>query len=178
VPVPTPGKGTVQPQELKEYLERKLPGYMIPACFVNIEKIPLNPNGKINLKALPRSLESDFHTGSTYEAPKTDIQRIIAETWQEVLGREKVGTRDNFFDLGGNSLDIVKVADKLKEKLDREIPVVTLFTYTNISSLERYLTRGQEENSRYETPADRFQLISESKDLITNVLRELDEEGE
>ena len=178
VPLPTPGEGPVQPQELKEYLEKKLPGYMIPACFVNLENIPLNPNGKINLKALPQSLESDFHTGSTYEAPKTDIQRIIAETWQEVLGREKVGIQDNFFDLGGNSLDIVKVANKLKKKLDREIPVVTLFTNTNISSLECYLTRGQEENPRDETSADRYRLIDESKELITNVLRELDEDEE
>jgi thioesterase domain-containing protein/acyl carrier protein len=135
----TPGQEILSTHRLKEHLEGSLPAYMIPTCFVKIDRLPLNPNGKVDLKALPRPMESDFHTTGEYEAPGTDIQRIIAETWKEALNREKVGIHDNFFDLGGNSLDFVKVSNKLKEKLDRDIPVATLFTYPTISSLERYL---------------------------------------
>ncbi|MCX6578639.1 MAG: amino acid adenylation domain-containing protein [Candidatus Aminicenantes bacterium] len=127
-------------QQLKEYLEAKLPAYMVPACFVEIDKIPLKANGKIDRDMLPGPMELDFHTGDAYRAPGTDIQRTIAAIWEEVLGREKIGIRDNFFDMGGNSLDFVRVSNKLKEKLGRDIPVVTLFTYPTISSLEHYLS--------------------------------------
>ncbi|MDQ1350647.1 MAG: hypothetical protein QG657_949, partial [Acidobacteriota bacterium] len=127
-------------QQLKEYLEAKLPSYMVPPFFVEIDKIPLKANGKIDRDKLPGPMESDFHGSDAYQAPETDIQRTIAAIWEEVLGLEKIGIRDNFFDLGGNSLDFVRVSNKLKEKLGQDIPVVTLFTYPTISSLEHYLS--------------------------------------
>ncbi len=133
-------KGMVPVQQLKEYLEAKLPSYMVPACFVEIDKIPLKANGKIDRDMLPAPMESDFRDSGAYQAPGTDIQRTIAVIWEEVLGREKIGIRDNFFDMGGNSLDFVRVSNKLKEKLGQDIPVVTLFTYPTISSLEHYLS--------------------------------------
>jgi iturin family lipopeptide synthetase B len=167
---PTPEKVIRIPSihELKEHLEGKLPGYMIPACFVAIEQIPLNPSGKVDRNQLPRALESDFHSHRTYEAPVSSIQRIIAEIWQEILGREKVGIQDNFFDLGGNSLDFIKISNKLKEKLEQEIPVVTLFTYSTIRSLELYLTR--EQGVEEDDPG----LIDEGKDLMQLALNKLD----
>jgi tyrocidine synthetase-3 len=165
---PTPGKGIPSNHELKEHLEGKLPAYMIPACFVAIGHIPLNPCGKIDRNQLPRPLESDFHTHGTYEAPVSGIQQIIAGIWREVLGREKVGIRDNFFDLGGNSLDFIKISNKLKEKLEQEIPVVTLFTYPTIRSLELYLTR--EQGVEEDDPG----LIDEGKDLMQLTLKKLD----
>jgi surfactin family lipopeptide synthetase A/fengycin family lipopeptide synthetase D len=113
-------------------------------------------------------LESDFHTGDAYQAPETDMQRTIAAIWQEVLGREKIGIRDNFFDLGGDSLDFVKVANKLREKLDKEIPVATLFTYATISSLERYLT-GAELPSASKTVPDNFVMLNGSPQSEGNI---------
>jgi acyl carrier protein len=153
---------------LKGYLEGKLPGYMVPACFVKMEKIPLNINGKIDRKMLPQPLESDFHSTGTYEAPQTNMQQLIAETWKEVLGREKVGVRDNFFDLGGSSLDFVTISNQLKEKLGKEIPVVTLFTYPTVCSLEHFLIGGQEQGE------DDLGLIDEGKDLMHLTLNKLD----
>jgi acyl carrier protein len=165
---PTPGKGIPSIHELKEHLEGKLPGYMIPACFVAIEQIPLNPSGKVDRNQLPQALESDFHSHGTYEAPVSSIQQIIAGIWQEVLGREKVGIQDNFFDLGGNSLDFIKISNILKEKLEREIPVVTLFTYPTIRSLELYINR--EQGDEEDDPG----LIDEGKDLMQLALNKLD----
>ncbi|MCK5056620.1 MAG: amino acid adenylation domain-containing protein, partial [Candidatus Aminicenantes bacterium] len=163
--------------ELKEYLEGKLPVYMIPACFVKIDRIPLNTNGKIDRKKLPQPLESDFHSGGTYKAPDSDIQKVVAEIWKEILSREKVGIQDNFFDLGGNSLDFAKVGNKLKEKLNREVPVVALYTYPTIAALERYLTGDREEEIMQENQPDRLEVIDEGKDLMFQTLNKLDKEN-
>ncbi len=129
--------------QLKEFLEEKLPTYMVPACFVKIDTIPLNANGKLDRPMLPLPFESDFHGSQVYQAPENPIQHAIVEIWQDVLGRQRVGVQDNFFDLGGDSLDFVKVANKLREKLNKEIPVATLFTYPTIISLEHYLASVQ-----------------------------------
>ncbi|MCP5053976.1 MAG: non-ribosomal peptide synthetase, partial [bacterium] len=140
---------------LKEYLEGRLPAYMVPSCFVKLETLPLNSSGKTARNKLPPPSESDFHSGGAYEPPESTMQQIIAEIWQDVLGREKVGIHDNFFDLGGNSMDFVKISNKLKEKLDREISVATLFTYPTIHSLELFLTIDQEaEDFQDITPDD------------------------
>jgi acyl carrier protein len=137
-----------------------------------MEEIPLNINGKVDRKMLPHPLESDFHSGDTYEAPQTNMQQIIAETWKEVLGRQKVGIQDNFFDLGGNSLDFITISNKLKEKLEREIPVVTLFTYPTIRSLELFLVGAEEQGEGEEDSG----LIDEGKDLMHLTLNKLDKE--
>jgi amino acid adenylation domain-containing protein/FkbM family methyltransferase len=160
--------------ELKKYLEGTLPGYMIPASFVKIDKVPLNPNGKLDRKMLPQPLAADSHSAAAYEPPQSGMQKVIAKTWQEVLGREKVGIKDNFFDLGGNSLDLVTVRNKLKEKLEIEIPVVNLFRYPTISSLEQYLTRNQGKQTLQEDPRDHFSLIDEGKALMQQTLTRLD----
>jgi tyrocidine synthetase-3 len=170
-----PGQGVLSVHELKEYLDGKLPGYMIPACFVKVESIPLNVSGKVDRGKLPRPLESDFHTGGSYEAPKSSLQKTIAQTWQEVLGREKVGITDNFFDLGGNSLDFVKISNILKEKLDKEIPVINLLTYPTIRSLELFLNRDREDTLSGHNPEDHTQLIDEGKELMLQTLNLLDD---
>ena len=167
----SPGPGTFSVNRLKEYLEKRLPDYMLPSCFVEVKQIPRTVSGKVDRKRLPEPLESDFHTGGTYEAPDTDTQRIIAEIWQDVLGREKVGVRDNFFDLGGNSLDFIKVSQKLKAKLGKEFPVMTLFTYPTIRSLELYLTGGRNAEAGEEVSA----LVDEGKDLMHLALTRMDE---
>jgi acyl carrier protein len=163
--------------DLKESLLKQLPQYMIPAHVEQLAEIPLTSNGKIARNALPMPNLSRVQHGVTYVAPKTDIERLIAETWQEVLKVDKVGTRDNFFDLGGNSLDIVMVGGKLKEALGREIPAVTLFTYPTIRSLERYLTGDQGEESLQEDPSDHSELIDEGKDFMQQTLKKLENGG-
>jgi surfactin family lipopeptide synthetase A/fengycin family lipopeptide synthetase D len=161
-------QGMVPVHQLKEHLEEKLPAYMIPACFVEIDKIPLDPNGKVDHKTLPRPMEPDFHTGDSYLAPGTHMQQTIAAIWQEILGREKIGIRDNFFDLGGDSLDFVKVANKLREKLDKEIPVATLFTYVTISSLECFLTGAELPGASTTVPGN-FVMLNGSPQSAGNI---------
>ncbi|HLP59814.1 MAG TPA: amino acid adenylation domain-containing protein, partial [Candidatus Deferrimicrobium sp.] len=122
--------------ELKSYLSQTLPQYMIPAHFVKIEKIPLSPNGKLNRKDLP---EPGAKPDSEYVAPGNDKEWEIAEIWKQVLGLEKVSIDDNFFDAGGNSLKIVKLAIELRKHLGKEIPTAKMFQYTTIASQARYI---------------------------------------
>ncbi|MCP5053268.1 MAG: amino acid adenylation domain-containing protein, partial [bacterium] len=133
-------KGAPPAAELKEYLEAKLPDYMVPASFVKLESIPLNPNGKVHRSKLPQPADEDFHNRGTSPVPVTNMQRTIAAVWKERLGRERVGITDDFYELGGNSLDLVAVSNQLRKKLDQEIPVSTLIDNPTISSLAHYLT--------------------------------------
>ncbi|MCX6582473.1 MAG: amino acid adenylation domain-containing protein, partial [Candidatus Aminicenantes bacterium] len=132
--------------ELREYLSHRLPDYMIPAHFFLVGKIPLTPNGKVDNKALQAS-NTLLGTGVEYVAPKSDIERIIAEVWKKLLGLDKVGIHDNFFDLGGNSLSIIRLNSRLKEALPdkKDISVVTLFNHPTVASLVRYLNREEQE---------------------------------
>jgi len=167
---PSSAPGVFSVNQLKGHLEKKLPDYMLPSCFVNVENIPLTINGKVDVKELPRPLESDFHTFGGYEAPQSDMQQIIAETWKEVLGRETVGIRDNFFDLGGNSLDFVTIGNKLRAKLGKDIPVVTLFTYPTIRSLEHFLIGDRDPVEKGDDPG----LVDEGKDFMHLAINKLD----
>jgi len=131
--------GEVSESELKEYLSGLLPDYMIPPFFVQLEKLPLSAAGKIDRKALPESNRSRSRSSATYVAPKDDFERKIAEIWKEALKLDRVGLNDNFFDLGGNSLNVIQVSGKLKEVTGHEIAIVTLFTYPTIGSLANNL---------------------------------------
>ena len=123
--------------ELRSYLAGKLPDYMIPSYFVQIEKVPLTPNGKIDKKALNK-YGTKLASGSTYQEPRNAVEEKIAAVWTEALNLDKVGIHDNYFELGGTSLDIIKVNLKLQEHFQREIPVVAMFRYTTIHSLAGY----------------------------------------
>ncbi|UCH96725.1 MAG: SDR family NAD(P)-dependent oxidoreductase, partial [Candidatus Aminicenantes bacterium] len=137
---------------LRDYLSKKLPAYMIPAHFVRVEKIPLTPGGKVNRQALLSS-GTVLQTGKEYVSPGTDIERTIAEIWQELLQVDRVSIHDNFFDVGGNSFSLIRLSSRLKGVFKKDIPVVTLFNYPTIGSLARYLSgeTGERTGVRQET---------------------------
>lgn len=134
--------------ELRDYLKQKLPDYMIPSNFVKLDSIPLLPNNKINMKALPKpdfkkNLDSDLERiyGDDYE-------KILAQIWEEVLETEKFGPADNFFDVGGHSLLIVKLRSRIKDRMGIEVSNIELFQYANIRSLARHLADKDKSVSR------------------------------
>jgi acyl carrier protein/acyl-CoA synthetase (AMP-forming)/AMP-acid ligase II len=129
---------------LRDYLATRLPSYMVPNHFVQLDKIPLTSNGKVDKGALPEPRRTAA-ASSTYVAPKTDMEKIITDIWREVLKVDMVGVKDNFFDLGGSSLDVIMVGNQLKEAIQKDVPVVTLFTYPTVHSLARHL--GQENSN-------------------------------
>jgi amino acid adenylation domain-containing protein len=124
--------------DLREYLAARLPGYMIPTYFVKLKSIPLTHSGKIDWKALDAN-GVKLGTGFEYSAPTSDIEKIIAQTWKEVLHVDRLGVNDNFFDLGGNSLKVMELSSKLSKVLKKEIPVIRLFEHSTIKALAAYL---------------------------------------
>jgi len=124
--------------ELNDFLRRRLPPYMVPAYFTRVDHIPLSPNGKVVRQALPDPAPASGN--ATYVAPGNDAERIITQVWKEVLGLDRVGVHDNFFDIGGHSLNLIKVNEQLKKQLERDIPVVALFQYPTVRALAGFLT--------------------------------------
>ena len=125
--------------ELRNYLRQRLPEYMVPAAFVVLTELPLLSNGKLNRRALPSPEEFLAQPEEAYIAPENDLEETIAAVWQEVFGLERVSIHSNFFDLGGNSLLLAKVHNKLRAALNREIQVIDLFKHSTIHSLANYL---------------------------------------
>ncbi len=128
--------------QLREHLGQKLPDYMVPSAFFQVEGIPLTVSGKVDRRVLLQQ-ETAIGTGVAYEAPETEAEKAIAAIWGDLLKTEPVGINDNFFDLGGNSLKLLQVTAALKEKFNREIAAVTMFRYPTVKRLAQVLSRAQ-----------------------------------
>jgi amino acid adenylation domain-containing protein len=139
-------------EELRGYLAERLPGYMVPSAFVFLERLPHNANGKVDRQALPDADAEALARDAVYVEPGTEMERTVAGLWRELLGLEKVGLHDNFFDLGGHSLLVVRMQGRLREILQREITVAEMFKYPTVSTLAWHLSRGpQDEPNGAET---------------------------
>jgi len=151
--------------ELRQYLKEKLPEYMLPYAFVIIEALPLTPNGKVDRRALPAPDNLRPELAINYQSPQSEVEKTIAKVWKQVLKIEKVGIHDNFFDLGGHSLLVVQVNNKLREILNRDLSVVEIFQNPTIKLLAQHLSQKLELQSaekRMHSLADRVQKHRES----------------
>jgi aspartate racemase len=134
--------GDLQTAELRNYLKQRLAEYMLPSAIVRLEAFPLTPNGKLDRRALPAPRGAGYETDGPYVAPRSELERLIAGVWREALAVERVGVRDNFFNLGGHSLLLIRVNNRLREALQIELPVVALFKYPTVSALAEHLSRS------------------------------------
>ena len=124
---------------LHQHASRLLPSYMVPSAFVILDEYPLLPNGKVNRHALPSPDRTHTLSTAARVKPKSSLEKLLAGVWQEVLGLNAVGTHDNFFDLGGHSLALLRVRSQLEKALGREVALADLFTYPTVSELSRRL---------------------------------------
>ncbi|WP_424101445.1 amino acid adenylation domain-containing protein [Moorena producens] len=125
--------------ELREYLELRLPEYMVPSRLMVLSQLPLTPNGKVDRKALPVP-DVTSSVSTEYVAPQTQTQKVLTEIWQEVLGIEKVGIHDNFFfDLGGHSLKATQVVSRIRQAFDIEFPLNKIFESSTVESISKYI---------------------------------------
>ncbi len=125
---------------VKTYLAQSLPDYMIPSLYVKIDEVPLTHNGKINTKALP---EPDFDAvvlSVEYVAPSTETEVFLAKTWAETLNVDRVGIKDNFFDLGGHSLKAIKVISRVNKELEAACSLKDIFEYPTVELFAKALS--------------------------------------
>lgn len=142
-------------RELRSFLKKRLPEYMVPTIFVLLDALPLTSNGKVNRKALlaPEMTRSNLRAEPV--APTNKIERAIAEVWQEVLKLDTVGIHDNFFDLGGHSLLMAQVQSQLRNLFKKDLPLIKLLEHPTISSLAKHLAQAESERASIEEHRDR-----------------------
>jgi len=129
--------------ELRGYLSQYLPDYMIPSYFIQLEKLPLTSNGKLDRKALPEPT-GNISTGAEYEAPRNSTEEKLVAIWSEVLRVEGIGINDNFFELGGHSLKATSLAAKIHKGLNVEIPLKEIFKKPTIKGISEYIKVSEE----------------------------------
>ncbi len=129
----------IEASELKSFLGDRLPEYMIPPYYVRLERMPLTSNGKLDRKSLPDPAIS----ANDYEAPSNEVEEKLVEIWSEVLkiDREQIGVNNSFFALGGNSLKIVLMLNKLSKELNVLVPINEVFNHQEIKSLSLYIQK-------------------------------------
>ncbi|HEU4881056.1 MAG TPA: amino acid adenylation domain-containing protein [Longimicrobium sp.] len=134
-------------ESLRAHLAGRLPSYMVPAAIVRLDAFPVTAGGKVDRRALPAP-EGDALAARGYEAPAGETEEVLAQIWAEVLGVERVGRRDNFFDLGGHSLLVVRVISRVRKILEVEVALIELFTRPVLTDFAREL----QARSRAELP--------------------------
>ena len=133
-------------KKIKSFLSNSLPDYMIPSYFIKIEKIPLTSNGKLDKKALPPAVQN-IATGAVFENPVNKLEEELLELWQEVLSVETISILDNFFDLGGNSILLVKLYRKINERYPDVIELTDLFSKSKISEQAEFILQKTNKTS-------------------------------
>jgi acyl carrier protein len=123
----------VKSSELTRFLQQKLPDYMIPSAFVFLKRIPLAAGGKVDRRALPAPHKSQFEHEGNYVAPRTPVEELLAKIWINVLGVERIGIHDNFFEMGGHSLLAMRIMARVNREFGKKVPVRMVFDAPTIA---------------------------------------------
>ena len=132
------------PDELRKFLAGRLPQFIIPSAFVSLDALPLTPIGKLDRDALPAPETLRPKLEVVYAQPRTEVEREVAAVWQTILGVERVGADDNFFDLGAHSLMMVRAHARLTHTYGKDLPLVSLFRYPTVRSLAQHLSERKQ----------------------------------
>jgi aspartate racemase len=137
--------------ELRQYVQRSLPEFMVPSRFIHVESLPLNANGKVDRRALPEPETATLNRKESV-SPRTEVERALASIWEDVLQVQKLGIHDHFFaDLGGHSLRATQLVSRLREAFEVELPLRTIFEAPTIAELafvieDRLLSEVEQQN--------------------------------
>lgn len=134
-------------QQINEFLQNKIPNYMLPKHYVFVDNFPLSANGKVDKSQLP---QPTFQSSQQISLPTTLIEKEIAKIWQDVLKINDVHLNSHFFDLGGHSITAIKVFHSIEEKLDVRLPVATLFQHPTLRELSVVVTEKQPQKPEFE----------------------------
>lgn len=160
--------------EIKSYLRLTLPDYMIPDYIVELDKMPLSSNGKINRKKLAKPDENSLHN-KEYIAPSNSIEKRLEEIWKDILGIEQVSVTDNFFELGGQSLNGIAMLSRIQIEFNVKVSFNQLFEFETLSDLASYIMKAEKikkETIEVLKKADYYEVSSAQKRLL--ILNEID----
>jgi len=141
---------SLSPVELRVASSAHLPAYMVPSFIIELKALPLTGSGKVDRRALPAPDAMRPELARPYAEPRTSAEALLARVWSDVLALERVGVHDDFFDLGGHSLQLVLVQHRLQEAIGVEIPIIALFQNITVASLAAYL-KGEKRIQRVES---------------------------
>jgi amino acid adenylation domain-containing protein len=140
--------GDAEAAELKQHLADNLPPYMVPAYYVQLPALPLNGNGKVDRKELPLPAERYHQSNQNYAEPTTLTEKTVADVWQHILNITRVGIDDNFFDLGGTSLMVIRIINQVNERTGANLRLASLYQLPTIRALANQIDNGSaNENS-------------------------------
>lgn len=174
------GAGFISPAELFEFLKEKLPGYMLPAAFVELDQLPLAPSGKVDRKALaarPLSEQSVQHKKRDILAPRSPLEQEILDLWIEVLQRSvalpvsEISIEDNFFELGGHSLIATQIVSRLREKYQVDLPLRQLFENPTVAGIAGLIAQSLSKEVQDEGEEDLEALLAELEGLTEEEAR-------
>lgn len=157
-------------QVLRQYLQEKLPNYMVPQAFVFLKELPRLHNGKVNRQALPAP--EGIPLQLNYEPPQNEVERAIAQIWQEVLHVDKVGIDNNFFDLGGHSFSLIQVQSKLRQIFKQDLSIMELFKFPTVNLLAKYFNQGKSEQTDFQKIHDLAKKQKEAMSRQKQLMRE------
>ncbi len=146
------GGSAASGEELKKYLQERLPGYMVPAAWVSLDELPLTPNGKVDRAALPEPDRSRVESRPSFLTPRTQIEEILAGIWERVLGLKRIGRDDNFFELGGYSLLATRIISRVRESFAVELPVRSIFEWPTLAELSERIEEAMGSGSTLAAP--------------------------
>ncbi len=127
--------------ELRAHLKKDIPDYMVPSTFVRMDKLPLTPHGKIDLKALPAPEERTSEVKGAFVAPRDSVEQVLSQLWAKTLKVQRVGLNDNFFELGGHSLLAVRIIVEIEKIYQRRLPLATLLQAPTVGALAEVLRK-------------------------------------
>lgn len=146
--------------ELRDYLSSKLPLYMLPEMYIQLEKMPLTPNGKIDKKVLANLDESQHSSGVEYVAPSDEMEEKLALIWSEVLKKDKVGVKDSFFEMGGNSLKAIQITSRIRKEFNCSIDIAALYHNATIEGIKAQIKNSNWINNQLQVQEENVETFS------------------
>jgi len=165
--------GVIASGELRDFLHERLPDYMIPAAFVELSSLPLTRNGKVDRRALPAPDYTLAADHADFVPPRTPLEESLAEMWGLLLGLERVGVNQNFFESGGHSLLATQLISHVREAFEVELPLRDFFESPTVAGLAAAVERARLTQSDWQ-PA-RIEVLPRSEQSLDDLLAELDQ---
>ncbi len=163
---------TLSSNDLRDFLKKKLPAYMLPSTFNFPEELPRLPNGKVNRREL-HMLDEAASQEEVATPPCSPVEEVLSGIWSQILNRNSIGMHDNFFEIGGHSLLVIQMISRIRSTLNVDIPLISVFDSPTITKLTLVILQDENTREKTETTASLLlEIASLPEDEVNNLLKE------